>query len=67
MVGRTPGNVLVVRPVRDGVISEFDVTQVMLEYFIGKVHEQSVVPLPRPRNRNWNPNRSNGSGEACRL
>ena len=49
MVGRTPGNVVVVRPVRDGVISEFDVTQVMLEYFIGKVHEQSVVPLPRPR------------------
>ena len=49
MVGRAPGNVLVVRPVRDGVISEFDVTQIMLEYFIGKVHEQSVVPLPRPR------------------
>ncbi len=49
MVGRTPGNVLVVRPIRDGVISEFDVTQIMLEYFIGKVHEQSVVPLPRPR------------------
>lgn len=49
MVGRTPSNVMVVRPVRDGVISEFDVTQVMLEYFIGKVHEQSVVPLPRPR------------------
>jgi rod shape-determining protein MreB len=34
---------------RDGVISEFDVTQIMLEYFIGRVHEQSVVPLPRPR------------------
>ncbi len=49
MVGRTPGNVVVVRPIRDGVISEFDVTQIMLEYFIGKVHEQSVVPLPRPR------------------
>lgn len=49
MVGRTPGNVIVVRPLRDGVISEFDVTQIMLEYFIGKVHEQSVVPLPRPR------------------
>jgi rod shape-determining protein MreB and related proteins len=31
------------------VISEFDITQVMLEYFIGRVHEQSVVPLPRPR------------------
>jgi rod shape-determining protein MreB and related proteins len=49
MVGRTPGNVVVVRPLRDGVISEFDITQIMLEYFIGKVHEQSVVPLPRPR------------------
>ena len=49
MVGRTPGNVAVIRPLRDGVISEFDITQVMLEYFIGRVHEQSVVPLPRPR------------------
>ncbi len=49
MVGRTPGNVMVIRPIRDGVIAEFDVTQVMLEYFIGKVHEQSMVPLPRPR------------------
>jgi len=49
MVGRTPANVVVVRPIRDGVISEFDVTQLMLEYFIGKVHEQSMVPLPRPR------------------
>ena len=49
MVGRTPANVIVVRPLRDGVISEFDITQIMLEYFIGKVHEQSVVPLPRPR------------------
>ena len=49
MLGRTPGNVAVIRPLRDGVISEFDITQVMLEYFIGRVHEQSVVPLPRPR------------------
>ena len=49
MVGRTPSNVIVVRPIRDGVIAEFDVTRVMLEYFIGKVHEQSMVPLPRPR------------------
>ena len=49
MMGRTPSNVAVVRPLRDGVISEFDITQVMLEYFIGRVHEQSVVPLPRPR------------------
>ena len=49
MGGRAPANVMVVRPIRDGVIAEFDVTRVMLEYFIGKVHEQSVVPLPRPR------------------
>lgn len=49
MIGRTPGNVAVVRPLRDGVISEFDITQVMLQYFIDRVHEHSVVPLPRPR------------------
>jgi rod shape-determining protein MreB len=49
MVGRTSGNVIAVGPVRDGVISEFEITEAMLEYFIGKVHEQSVVPLPRPR------------------
>jgi rod shape-determining protein MreB len=49
MMGRTPSSVAVVRPLRDGVISEFDITQVMLEYFIGRVHEQSIVPLPRPR------------------
>ena len=49
MVGRTPSNIIAVRPLRDGVISEFEITQAMLEYFIGKVHQQSVVPVPRPR------------------
>lgn len=49
MVGRTPANIIAVRPVRDGVISEFEITQAMLEYFIGKAHEQSLVPVPRPR------------------
>ena len=49
MVGRTSGSLIVVRPLRDGVISEFEITEAMLGYFIGKVHEQSVVPLPRPR------------------
>jgi rod shape-determining protein MreB len=38
-----------VRPLRDGVISEFEITEEMLAYFIGKAHEQSIVPLPRPR------------------
>ncbi len=49
MMGRTPANVAVIRPLRDGVISDFDMARAMLEYFIGRVHEQSVVPLPRPR------------------
>jgi rod shape-determining protein MreB len=34
---------------KDGVISEFEITQAMLEYFIGKAHQQSIVPLPSPR------------------
>jgi len=49
MAGRAPKNVLVIRPLRDGVISEFEITEEMLGYFIGKAHEQSIVPLPRPR------------------
>ena len=49
MVGRAPANVVTLRPLRDGVISEYDITQAMLEYFIGKAHQQSIVPLPRPR------------------
>jgi rod shape-determining protein MreB len=49
MVGRTPANVVAIRPLKDGVISEFDITEAMLEYFIGKAHEQSIVPVPRPR------------------
>jgi len=49
MVGRTPVNILAIRPLRDGVISEFEITEAMLEYFIGKAHEQSIVPVPRPR------------------
>jgi rod shape-determining protein MreB len=49
MMGRTPSNVIAVRPLRDGVISEFEITRAMLEYFIAKVHQQTIVPLPRPR------------------
>ncbi len=49
MVGRTPANIMAIRPLRDGVISEFEITQAMLEYFIGKAHQQSIVPVPRPR------------------
>ncbi|MGC9350013.1 MAG: rod shape-determining protein [Anaerolineae bacterium] len=49
MVGKTPSNIIVIRPLRDGVISEFDVTEVMLRHFIHKAHEQLLIPLPRPR------------------
>jgi rod shape-determining protein MreB and related proteins len=49
MMGRTPMNVIAIRPLRDGVISEFEITQAMLGYFIGRVHQQSIVPMPRPR------------------
>lgn len=49
MLGRTPMNIIVIRPLRDGVIAEFEITQAMLGYFIGRVHQQSIVPMPRPR------------------
>jgi rod shape-determining protein MreB len=49
MVGRTPANYVAIRPLRDGVISEFEITKSMLEYFIGKAHQQAIVPMPRPR------------------
>jgi rod shape-determining protein MreB and related proteins len=49
MVGKTPGNIVVIRPLRDGVISEFDVTEVMLRHFIQQAHKQLLIPLPRPR------------------
>jgi rod shape-determining protein MreB len=49
MVGRTPASVVAIRPLRDGVISEFDITKAMLEYFIIRAHQQTIVPLPKPR------------------
>jgi len=49
MVGRTPANIVAIRPLRDGVISEFDVTEAMLDYFIKKAHSQLLMPFPRPR------------------
>ncbi len=49
MVGRTPANIVAIRPLRDGVISEFEVTQAMLDYFIKKAHQHMFTPFPRPR------------------
>ncbi len=48
MVGRTPASIIAVRPLRDGVISDFDVTEQMIKYFVHKVHDR-VGLIPRPR------------------
>ena len=51
MIGRTPANVVAIRPLRDGVITDFDTTQAMLHHFIGKAHSYvaSYFKIPRPR------------------
>ena len=43
MIGRTPGNIVAIRPLKDGVIADFDVTERMLRYFIQKVHRTAPV------------------------
>src|SRR5690554_680198 len=48
MLGRTPGNIIVIRPMKDGVIADFTVTEQMLQHFIRKVH-QSIFLTPSPR------------------
>ena len=48
MIGRTPGSIIAVRPLRDGVISDFDVTEQMIKYFVQRVHDR-VGLIPRPR------------------
>lgn len=48
MLGRTPGNITAIRPLKDGVIADFQVTEKMLQHFIKKVHSQNFVP-PSPR------------------
>jgi rod shape-determining protein MreB len=48
MLGRTPGGIKAIRPLKDGVIADFDVTAKMLQYFMNKVHENKVFrPSPR--------------------
>ncbi|TAK29379.1 MAG: rod shape-determining protein [Chloroflexota bacterium] len=49
MVGRTPSSIVAVRPLKDGVISDFDTTEKMLRSFIQKVHQQNSFTMPRPR------------------
>lgn len=47
MLGRTPGNIVAIRPLRDGVISDYDVTEKMLRYFLGKVSKMRILFKPR--------------------
>lgn len=47
MIGRTPGNIVAIRPLKDGVIANFDITREMLLYFIQKVHRRRTFLAPR--------------------
>ncbi|WP_275889057.1 rod shape-determining protein [Desulfobulbus rhabdoformis] len=47
MLGRTPGNIDAIRPMKDGVIADFEVTEAMLRYFINKVHNRRTLVHPR--------------------
>ena len=47
MVGRTPGNIIAIRPLKDGVIADFDVTESMLRYFINKLNISGFMSKPR--------------------
>lgn len=47
MIGRTPGNISAIRPLKDGVIADYDVTEMMLRYFIGKVLGKRLILRPR--------------------
>ncbi|MEX2209275.1 MAG: rod shape-determining protein, partial [Patescibacteria group bacterium] len=49
MVGRTPAHIVATRPLVDGVVSDFEVTEQMLKYFIEKVHKEGFTIFPRPR------------------
>lgn len=47
MLGRTPGNIVAIRPMRDGVIADFDITEAMLKHFILRVHNRKSLVRPR--------------------
>ncbi len=49
MVGKTPGHIETIKPLVEGVISDFEITEKMLKYFITKVHAENFTLIPRPR------------------
>ena len=47
MLGRTPGSIVAIRPMKDGVIADFDVTEAMIRYFITRAHQRTTLVKPR--------------------
>src|SRR5687768_5276974 len=47
MLGRTPGNIVAIRPMKDGVIADFEITEAMLRHFIQKAHNRRTLVRPR--------------------
>ena len=47
MLGRTPGNIVAIRPMKDGVIADFEITEAMLRYFIARAHNRRTLVKPR--------------------
>ncbi len=65
MLGRTPGNIVAIRPMKDGVIADFEVTEKMLDHFIKKAHGRSL--FVRPRIVHLGPLRDHAGREARRA
>ena len=63
MLGRTPANIVAVRPLKDGVIADFEVTEAMLRHFISKVHNRQGAG--ETARRYCGPIRNHGGGKAC--
>ena len=49
MIGKTPGHIVAIRPLADGVISDFEIAEKMIKYFIDKIHRETFALMPRPR------------------
>ena len=47
MLGRTPGSITAIRPMKDGVIADFEITEAMLRYFIERAHNRRTMVKPR--------------------
>lgn len=54
MIGRTPGNIVAIRPMKDGVIADYTTTATMMEYFIKKAMDQKMI-IPRKPNLHFSP------------